>query len=600
MFAKTASTLGLFDFSLRTLEDFSGNGFDLEGTHKFREVAPQVWELAPGSDVFRPVRDALLALTGEMTVEVTGTMYAAPGLLTLVGFFATGETLATNVQWLLGTQDAHRLRWLQEHGSTGTDAPTAPLAALNANESLPAPGCDFIATGVRHSDGSVALYINGRLHAQSGPITAPAGGTSSVLRVMSGATAFGLRGIRISGVAMTPTEVSDSAATVLGTTPLTLGRLWVGAVTDTSATVVARMAGPVADVFGTPGSPIATDADNVARITLTGLDPDTAYDIELPCGVKGGFRTLPPANAPASFTIAFSGDNDASSNHRVFQAIVEKNPLMFWHLGDMGYPNPTTANPALFHANYDTCQASPGQHRLLRSRGIVYIPDDHESGPNDCDGTNITIPTACAVYRSRVPSYPLPDALGRWHTFDIGSRVRVIVTDQRAHASPNAMVDGPLKSMLGAAQKAWFKGIVANSPGMLLVWICPRWLANANHSDSWNNFAFERTELFDWCKIHSPGRVVGLEADKHSLGIDDGTNVDYATGGGGPIPWFRASPLDRPGTALSGTYSHGEFNSVGQFGLFRVDDDGTDIIVTWTGHDSTGAALVTHTLTVTP
>lgn len=122
-FALAASTLALFDFSTRSLEDFSGRNIDLSGTAVWREVAPQVFELAPGSDVSRPVRDAELALTGEMTVEVTGRFYSAQTQQAFASFTASGDTLAASAHRPGASPDSralrarHGLRVVSRHGS---------------------------------------------------------------------------------------------------------------------------------------------------------------------------------------------------------------------------------------------------------------------------------------------------------------------------------------------------------------------------------------------------------------------------------------------------------------------------------------------------
>mgnify|MGYP000620265220 FL=1 len=60
--------------------------------------------------------------------------------------------------------------------------------------------------------------------------------------------------------------------------------------------------------------------------------------------------------------------------------------------------------------------------------------------------------------------------------------------------------------------------------------------------------------------------------------IDDGTNSDYATKGGAPIPIFHAGPLDRKPSIKGGPYSHGASGVRGQFGIMEVIDDGGDNI----------------------
>lgn len=572
----------LFHFN-RSLEDLSGNGYDLTGTAYFSELAPNHFGLAPGSDVRRPGYDVELDTAGPKTIEVTGYLYATPSASVFVGFTTSGETDPTNTQYQLSAENARQLRWIHEHASTGLDD---IHLSTNAKEALPRPHTRFHAAGVYGDDGRVRLYLNGRQHGDpSGVFVQPTGGTSAFLRVMFGSTAFALDGLKITPVALTPDQIAYSAEYVLGYEADAFGSLWVGATTDTTATVVARMFSP------TVVNGVATDADNVARIDMTGLTADTEYAVILPCGVSGKFRTHPaPAGSPCSFTIALGGDADTGSRHRIFDVIRELDPLMFIHLGDMHYENNSTNSPALFHGAWDTVQAQPPQARLLRNVATAYVWDDHDFGGNNSNGSSLSKPAAAAVYRSRVPHYVLPHSTSIYQTWDIG-RVRFVITDQRSESAGG--------TILGATQKAWFKDILSNSPGMLIVWICPRWFCNANHADSWNSYATERTEIADHIKVNCHGRVVVIEADQHTLAIDDGSHADFATGGGEPLQCFRAAPLDKTPSALGGTYSHGEFNGNGQFGTMTViDTGGSSIDVEWRGLDSTGALLTALSFSV--
>src|SRR5437764_312231 len=78
------------------------------------------------------------------------------------------------------------------------------------------------------------------------------------------------------------------------------------------------------------------------------------------------------------------------------------------------------------------------------------------------------------------------------------------------------------------------------------------------------------------------------QRDAHMLAIDDGTNADFATGGGMPIPVFQAAALDRKGSDKGGPFSHGTKPGRGQFGRMRVKDDGTKLQVEWTGMNADG------------
>jgi phosphodiesterase/alkaline phosphatase D-like protein len=352
----------------------------------------------------------------------------------------------------------------------------------------------------------------------------------------------------------------------------------------------------------------STDADMMCRFDLTGLAADTehTYQVQVDGEVRGPvgrFKTMPsgaPAGTACNFTCALGGDANTGSTSNAFHRVRLADPLFFIHLGDLHYENISTNSPALFQAAYDTVLRGEPQARLYRDVPTVYVWDDHDYGANNSDGSSASKPAAASTYRSRVPHYPLEEATGIYHSFDVG-RVRFIVTDQRSAASPNSDTDNSSKTMLGVTQKAWFKNLLSNSPGMLIVWVCPRWMRQGTiaGTDSWAGFTTERAELWDHIQANCSGRVVILSADLHTLGIDDGTNFDFATIGSEPIPVFQAAALDQSPVSGGDTYSEGEFLNTGQWGSMQIaDSGGATIGVTWRGHNSTGATIVTLSFSV--
>lgn len=352
----------------------------------------------------------------------------------------------------------------------------------------------------------------------------------------------------------------------------------------------------------TTSSASSTDADGIAKLTITGLLSDTEYTYQIQIdgelrGILGRFRTI-SSNTNVSFTIAMSGDAVTASANPSFNRILSifPHPLMFIHLGDLHYENIATNNIALFHAAYDKVLASDPQAQLYRNIPTVYVWDDHDFGANNSDGTSPSKPAAAAAYRSRVPHYPLEESVSIYHSFDVG-RVRFIVTDQRSAASPNTDTDGPNKTMLGTTQKTWFKNLLQNSPNKLIVWVCPRHFTNNStpNADNWGGFATERTEIGTHVATHCPGRVIVLSADAHVLGIDNGTNRTF---GGASFPTFQVAPLDQTTDTPSATFSEGSFINVGQYGTMEIEDlGGSNITVTWRGFDTTGL-LITYSFSV--
>lgn len=357
-------------------------------------------------------------------------------------------------------------------------------------------------------------------------------------------------------------------------------------------------------VTDTTTSSETTDSNNMCRFYLTGLDSNTEYTYQVQVGDNlsgpvGTFRTLPTASS-FNFTCAFSGDANTGSTNNSFNRIRLLNPLFFIHMGDLHYENISTNSEVLFHAAYDSVLRSEPQALLYQNIPTVYVWDDHDYGPNNSNGSSVTKPAATAAYRSRVPHYPLVDGTSIYHTFDVG-RVRFVITDQRSAASANAATDNSSKTMLGTDQKTWFKNILSNSPGKLIVWVCPRWfgMPASTGADHWGGFTTERTELCDYIKVNCHGRVIVLSADLHTMGVDDGTNHDFATGGGEPLPCFQAAALDQTPVSGGGSYTEGEYLNRGQFGTMEIVDSGTNNIeVTWRGYDSIGNILVTHNFLV--
>src|SRR5690606_13311322 len=102
-----------------------------------------------------------------------------------------------------------------------------------------------------------------------------------------------------------------------------------------------------------------------------------------------------------------------------------------------------------------------------------------------------------------------------YYSFEVG-RVLFIVTDLRSMASNKTATDNSSKTMMGAAQKTWFKNLISdsNNAGKLIVWVCSRVWGGVTTvgADHWGGFTTERTELADHIKTHALGRFCVLSA----------------------------------------------------------------------------------------
>ena len=378
--------------------------------------------------------------------------------------------------------------------------------------------------------------------------------------------------------------------------------VWSGNVTPTSASVVVRLTSAgqrvrlqvslnatlTPAVFSSAATTAAA-AGNTLALSVQSLQPDTDYyyGIEI-AGVlraeaasRGRFHTFPLSRA--SFKIVFAGDSDyRTADQRAFDEILAARPLLFIHLGDLHYNDTNTTNADDYRANYDSVLNQPNESALFRGVPVAYMWDDHDFCGNNSDGTSAGRDTARAVYKERVPHYPIASTAGGTmaQSFTIG-RVRVIITDLRSCADPADKKDTAAKTHLGAAQKAWFKQelISARDAGFpLTLWVCGNpWIGTLNPAedhDNWTSFTTERTELADFIRDNHITNVVLLSADMHALAYDDGTHSDYATGGGAPLTVLQAAALTESGSIKGGPYTGGPLPGSQQYGILEVYDNG--------------------------
>lgn len=410
----------------------------------------------------------------------------------------------------------------------------------------------------------------------------------------------------------------------------TVHSLWTGTPTTDGAVISAklltaatstRIAVSTSSTLSNPTytAAVAPDATyRFAKHRITGKAANTEYwyavevDGVIDPATKGRFKTLPAAG-PASFSIALGGCAE-NTNDAAFVAIAAINPrpLMMLTIGDHQYMD--NANPGLAHYNnaFDATFARAGRAQVARELPNIYMWDDHDIGADNSTGRTSTgvvngfRAAALSFYRSRVPALPVSAvATETVHQSFVVGRVRFVVSDLRSDKWQAAATDDANKTMMGAAQKQWWKDEItaAKAAGQVVAWVNGTpWVTTSAVSDAWGQYATERTELADHIKAAGmSGKVFILSADMHAMAIHSG--VDYATGGGAITPVFQAGPLNRTVSHKGGPYTIGPFPAVGtgvatQYGIMDIADDGTTLTITWRGFNQSGAiAGMTYSFT---
>lgn len=398
---------------------------------------------------------------------------------------------------------------------------------------------------------------------------------------------------------------------------------WVGAPTASGFTVSSRTTGAasVRVKAGTNaavtagvvfGASVTPDADGYAKPLITGLAPLTQYwyDVEITdpsavvtlAGQIGSCRTLPTAGAATSFSFGYgSCMGSGSTSNTALSGILARNPAFFAHLGDLHYADDDTSSQASHRGELEAQYATNSSLRaIVGGVASYYIKSDHDAGGgNDGDPGVWTAPNRLATLQF-TPYPPLVDSgLGLYFSVVYG-RVRFIFTDTRYLRTVGSAVDDASKSILGTAQKVWFKSQLTQ-PEPFKVWFQDAtWVSSNITNDTWMNYNTERLELgaYITANMAAIGKLVTLHGDQHMIAMDDGT--DNAWGG---FVSACAAPFDQTASLQKGVFSQGLYPGVTgaqvqQYGYVVVTDTGSDITFTITGYDGGGVARQTQTVQV--
>ncbi len=195
--------------------------------------------------------------------------------------------------------------------------------------------------------------------------------------------------------------------------------------------------------------------DYALSARVPGLAPGSGYRyrIEAQGEVREGvIRTQrywnTAANA-AELTIALGSCNyianpnpafrGGGGDYQIFDAIAAKRPdLMLW-LGDNLYlQTPDFLDPSSMAARYRQARGFDRLQNLLVAAPHLAIPDDHDYGPNDTDGSYVLKGEALKLFQRYWPnpSYGLPGVPGAFGWARLGD-VEFFLLDDRYYRYPN-------------------------------------------------------------------------------------------------------------------------------------------------------------------
>jgi len=400
----------------------------------------------------------------------------------------------------------------------------------------------------------------------------PAGYTRRQFLQLASATPFVLANIReanaAASLAFAPAAFDATHDSVL---------IWVRG--DGAARVRVDFGNDAAPNQLTPGPTVAlaSDTDFCATIPLAQLAPGKSWIYRIvdaesgkPLSEPSRFKTAPTNAAP--FTFAFSADMDESYQpFKLFDVIDGKQPDFFLHLGDMVYADlpKRSFRPSVSH--YRTKHAAVRKDRHLQNflgRYVTYaIWDDHEIE----DGANSLNPhmeKALQVYKEYWPCKTV-DAAALYRQFNWAG-VDFFILDTRRFRSQQQMSDGPDKTMLGAAQKSWFKERLkaSTAPFKFIITSGPFHGAGI---DTWGPFGTERTEIVQFIRREKISGTIFLTGDYHLARDWSNKKTGLREYMAGPIASFthyQREPKKRALYEKSGAFHYGDGYN---FGLWQID-----------------------------
>ena len=263
------------------------------------------------------------------------------------------------------------------------------------------------------------------------------------------------------------------------------------------------------------------DLDYTCIARFNGLEEDTQYRYVVRAGestFEGTFTTQGPSldQRPVRLVYGYGykpGQETVEAGTSIFQKMAERNGDLVLFLGD--FPYTATGARTQVEDGHKELRSIIGFRELTSSTPTGGIYDDHDFGPNDCDGDHENAAEALAAFKYYWPnpSYGEEENAGIYCSFTVGP-VEFFLIDGRYQARK------ALGTMLGARQFEWLcQGLkVSRSRYKVLVSGTP---FDRVKTDCWagQEYVGERDRLFAFIREHEISGVLGISGDIHRSDI---------------------------------------------------------------------------------
>ena len=203
----------------------------------------------------------------------------------------------------------------------------------------------------------------------------------------------------------------------------------------------------------------------------------------------------------------------------IFEEIYHKKPdIMLW-LGDNIYlrSEEWASNTGIAY-RYTNTRSVKVIRQLMASTANYAIWDDHDAGPNDCDGSFWNIENTLRFFNLfwANPGTGVKDIKGAISFFNWGN-VDFFLLDNRYYRDPDHL-KATSKTLLGEKQKKWFlNALVSSNASFKIVAMGGQFLNSAKNFETYSNYGFEkeRQEILDFIDTQKLKNVIFLTGDRH-------------------------------------------------------------------------------------
>lgn len=361
----------------------------------------------------------------------------------------------------------------------------------------------------------------------------------------------------------------------------------------------------------------------IAKIVVSGLKPSTTYGYQLKINNKDVHFDFPLTfttqdvwlwhHAPADFTFAFGSGayiNDPvfdrsgkayGGQYEIYESIADKKPnFMVWD-GDNTYlrQNEWDSKEAMIY-RYTHDWSIPEKQKLFATVPHYAILDDHDTGPNDSDGSFWNKDTGNEVFNLFWANPKHVSGL-KSATYQFSyNDAEFFLLDDRYYRDPNKLTSKDPKTMLGEKQKEWLKkALVFSQAKWKFIVTGGQFLNTARKYETYSNNGFdkERLEIIDFIYKEKLKNVIFLTGDRHMTEIsllDEGKQLPK-------IYDITVSPF----TSGPNTFAEKEPNRLRvpnslieerNFAIFKIEGKGKDRHIKINFYDRKGKLIKDYTI----